>query len=52
MLEIRKVCGKSRAYVFDNHHKERQLNAQNFLWVGRTSNIGRANIGSHDLEDG
>lgn len=27
--------------VLDDHHKERKLNAQSFLWVSRTGYVGR-----------
>ena len=37
-------------HVFDDHHKERQLDSQGDLRVSRTGNVCSADIGSHDFQ--
>jgi hypothetical protein len=37
--------------VFDNHHQERELDAQRLLGVCRTCDVVRAHVGSHDFKD-
>mmetsp|Transcript_32462 Transcript_32462/g.60389 ORF Transcript_32462/g.60389 Transcript_32462/m.60389 type:complete len:243 (+) Transcript_32462:343-1071(+) len=37
--------------VFDDHHKERKLDAKRLICVGGTRNVVRANIGANNLQD-
>lgn len=38
-------------YVFYDHNEERQLDSQSLFFVGRTSDVSRGYIGSHDLQN-
>lgn len=39
------------AYILDDHDEKRQLDAERLFGVRRALNIGRAHVGSHDLEN-
>ena len=43
--------GEVLLQVLDDHHQERQLDAERLLRVRRARNIVRANVGAHDLQD-
>jgi len=38
--------------VLDNHNKEGQLDTKSLLWIGRTANKARVDVGSEKLENG
>lgn len=37
--------------VLDQHHKKRQLDAERLGGISRAGDVGRADIGAHDLQD-
>ena len=50
------VCARNErqsatAYVLDDHDKERQLDSERLLRIGRTSDVVCADVGPHDFQD-
>ena len=45
-------CKHSLLQVLDDHHQERQLDAERALGVGRARDVVGAHVRAHDLEDG
>ena len=38
-------------YIFDDHDKEGQFDAQSLVLIGRACDEGSGDVGAHDLED-
>ncbi len=41
----------NRTYVLDDHDKERQLDSESLLRIGRASDVVCADVSPHDLQD-